>query len=169
MVVAVDLCWKDHYRTLNSRVATLHSSSQKLQGRPIHFYIFAGVGQDPVGLLCKQTTPSFLPSVLLPHFPNPHGLVLSQWPTLLVRIIATFLKVRRQSFSPGSNNSLCLDGGALKDLISRDAPRKDELLAEAENLYSIVLNERQVCDLELLLNGGFSPLEGFMNKEEYER
>ncbi|KAJ3052532.1 Sulfate adenylyltransferase [Rhizophlyctis rosea] len=59
-------------------------------------------------------------------------------------------------------------GGILKDLIVRDAPRKDQLVAEAENLFSIVLNERQVCDLELLLNGGFSPLEGFMNREEYE-
>ncbi|KAJ3034418.1 Sulfate adenylyltransferase [Rhizophlyctis rosea] len=59
-------------------------------------------------------------------------------------------------------------GGVLKDLIARDLPRKSELLAEADNLFSIVLNDRQVCDLELLLNGGFSPLEGFMNKEEYE-
>src|SRR5205814_3671563 len=27
---------------------------------------------------------------------------------------------------------------------------------------------RQVCDLELLLSGGFSPLRGFMNRAEYE-
>ncbi|KND00927.1 sulfate adenylyltransferase [Spizellomyces punctatus DAOM BR117] len=59
-------------------------------------------------------------------------------------------------------------GGSLKDLIARDLPRQAELLAEAEKLYSIVLNERQLCDLELLLNGGFSPLEGFMNKADYE-
>ena len=31
------------------------------------------------------------------------------------------------------------------------------------NLVSLTLNERQVCDLELLLNGGFSPLKGFLN------
>ncbi len=30
------------------------------------------------------------------------------------------------------------------------------------------LNQRQLCDLELLLNGGFSPLTGFMGKEDYE-
>ncbi|KAJ3281663.1 Sulfate adenylyltransferase [Borealophlyctis nickersoniae] len=58
-------------------------------------------------------------------------------------------------------------GRILKDLIARDAHKRDALLAEAETLYSIVLNERQVCDVELLLNGGFSPLEGFMTKEEY--
>ena len=35
------------------------------------------------------------------------------------------------------------------------------------NLVSIILNERQKCDLELLLNGAFNPLKGFMKKEEY--
>lgn len=51
-------------------------------------------------------------------------------------------------------------GGVLKDLIARDAPRHAELEAEAEQLPAIVLTERQLCDLELILNGGFSPLEG---------
>jgi ATP sulfurylase len=55
---------------------------------------------------------------------------------------------------------LKLVGGILKDLVARDAPRRAELLAEAETLPSIVLNERQLCDLELISNGGFSPLEG---------
>jgi hypothetical protein len=45
-------------------------------------------------------------------------------------------------------------------LIARDAPRRKELYAEAEKLPAIVLSERQLCDLELILNGGFSPLEG---------
>ena len=34
------------------------------------------------------------------------------------------------------------------------------VLREAESLPAIVLTERQLCDLELILNGGFSPLEG---------
>jgi sulfate adenylyltransferase len=45
-------------------------------------------------------------------------------------------------------------------LIARDAPRRKELYDEAEKLPAIVLSERQLCDLELILNGGFSPLEG---------
>ena len=29
--------------------------------------------------------------------------------------------------------------------------------------------QRQLCDLELIINGGFSPLEGFMNEKDYKR
>ena len=46
------------------------------------------------------------------------------------------------------------------DLLARDAPRHLELTAEAEKLPAVILTERQLCDLELILNGGFSPLEG---------
>lgn len=51
-------------------------------------------------------------------------------------------------------------GGVLKDLIARDAPRRHKLEQEAETLPAITLTERQLCDLELIMNGGFSPLEG---------
>ena len=51
-------------------------------------------------------------------------------------------------------------GGVLKDLLVRDAPRRAELAKEAESLPQLHLTERQLCDLELILNGGFSPLEG---------
>ena len=51
-------------------------------------------------------------------------------------------------------------GGVLKDLLARDVPRHDELSKEAENLPALVLTDRQLCDLELIMNGGFSPLEG---------
>lgn len=33
---------------------------------------------------------------------------------------------------------------------------------------SLALTQRQLCDLELLLNGGFSPLETFMSQADYE-
>jgi len=32
-----------------------------------------------------------------------------------------------------------------------------------------VVPQRQLCDLELIINGGFSPLEGFMNQADYDR
>lgn len=53
-------------------------------------------------------------------------------------------------------------GGVLKDLHARDAPRHEELSEIAEDLHAILLTERQLCDLELILNGGFSPLEGIL-------
>ncbi|PBP28455.1 ATP sulfurylase [Diplocarpon rosae] len=58
-------------------------------------------------------------------------------------------------------------GGQLKDLLARDLPRQSELDAEAGKLPAIVLSERQLCDLELILSGGFSPLEGFLNEKDY--
>lgn len=59
-------------------------------------------------------------------------------------------------------------GGFLNDLISRDKPISFELLSESTSLPSLTLNDRQLCDLELLLNGGFSPLDGFLNQKDYE-
>ncbi|KAF7727635.1 Sulfate adenylyltransferase [Apophysomyces ossiformis] len=58
-------------------------------------------------------------------------------------------------------------GGVLKDLYLRDSAKKEALQAEAVDLPSLVLTERQLCDLELILNGGFSPLEGFLNQSDY--
>jgi ATP sulfurylase len=72
----------------------------------------------------------------------------------MVGLLATLLRQTRQRLTS------CSTGGVLKDLIARDAPRRKELYDEAEKLPAIVLSERQLCDLELILNGGFSPLEG---------
>ena len=59
-------------------------------------------------------------------------------------------------------------GGILQDLIARDASKRDELLAEAATLKSINLTDRQLCDIELILNGGFSPLTGFNTEKDYQ-
>jgi ATP sulfurylase len=59
-------------------------------------------------------------------------------------------------------------GGVLKDLLARDLPRHAELSTEAETLPALLLSERQLCDLELLLNGGFSPLEGSSKKKNHK-
>lgn len=45
---------------------------------------------------------------------------------------------------------------------------KSQLIKESANYKSITLNGRQLCDLELLLNGGFYPLTGFLKKADYE-
>ena len=45
---------------------------------------------------------------------------------------------------------------------------REGLKKEAHHLSSWQLTERQFCDLELLLNGGFAPLIGFMGKKDYD-
>ena len=44
----------------------------------------------------------------------------------------------------------------------------DVLNKSAIKLSSITLTERQLCDLELILNGGFHPLNSFLNKKDYD-
>jgi len=43
-----------------------------------------------------------------------------------------------------------------------------ELKANSREWPSWNLSARQICDLELLLSGGFSPLTGFLNRNDYE-
>ncbi len=58
-------------------------------------------------------------------------------------------------------------GGELVDLfVSED--RAAELKQQSQHWASWNLTDRQVCDLELLMNGGFSPLRGFMNRADYD-
>jgi len=58
-------------------------------------------------------------------------------------------------------------GGALKDLYL-SGEEADSQKAKAKSLKSLDLSHRQFCDLELLLNGGFSPLEGFLTQTDYD-
>jgi sulfate adenylyltransferase len=50
--------------------------------------------------------------------------------------------------------------------VSADSARK--LKHEAAALPSWDLTARQVCDLELLMNGGFHPLKGFLGQADYD-
>jgi sulfate adenylyltransferase len=50
--------------------------------------------------------------------------------------------------------------------VSYDSAAK--LKCEAAELPSWDLTARQVCDLELLMNGGFSPLKGFLSQADYD-
>ncbi len=59
-------------------------------------------------------------------------------------------------------------GGKLVDLVV-DEKEREELLARAPKLSSIKITMRNLCDLELLATGGFSPLTTFMGKADYER
>ena len=42
-----------------------------------------------------------------------------------------------------------------------------DLKAEANNYPSLQLSNRHLCDLELIMNGGFNPINGYMSKSDY--
>src|SRR5438105_7070347 len=58
-------------------------------------------------------------------------------------------------------------GGALVDLVV-SPERAAELKVASTAWPSWDLTARQLCDLELLLNGGFSPLHGFLGQADYD-
>jgi sulfate adenylyltransferase len=58
-------------------------------------------------------------------------------------------------------------GGKLVDLYCPQ-DLADSLKKQSINYFSVDLTPRQLFDLELILNGGFSPLQGFMTQAEYE-
>ena len=59
-------------------------------------------------------------------------------------------------------------GGTLVNGIAH-AQRAAGLKTEALNLPSLDLDRAQLCDLELLLTGGFSPLTGYLGYADYQR
>lgn len=65
------------------------------------------------------------------------------------------------------NHLITPHGGRLVNLLM-DEERKNVLRDLSLHLPSITLSERQLCDLELLMNGAFSPLTGFMTHPDYE-
>ncbi len=59
-------------------------------------------------------------------------------------------------------------GGELKDLYL-GADEAEAARLAARDVVSWDLTPRQICDIELLLNGAFSPLTGFLGKADYDR
>ena len=56
-------------------------------------------------------------------------------------------------------------GGKLKELFIQDQNQREKLLSEIT--YEHECSERNACDVELLIVGAFSPLDGFMNQNDY--
>ncbi|NEP49941.1 MAG: sulfate adenylyltransferase, partial [Moorea sp. SIO3C2] len=58
-------------------------------------------------------------------------------------------------------------GGQLVNRVATPEQRQ-EFLEKAEFLPRVTLDKRAVSDLEMIAIGGFSPLTGFMAKEDYQ-
>ncbi|MBO0993775.1 sulfate adenylyltransferase [Bacillus sp. SD088] len=65
------------------------------------------------------------------------------------------------------SSTICPHGGIL---MNREVPdlEKKQALQKAETLPSLTISDWSLSDLELLANGGFSPLKGFMNQQDYQ-
>lgn len=74
----------------------------------------------------------------------------------------------RSALAPSAHDLLIVPhGGVLKDLYA--APAEAAALKQrSASLPGVDLSTRQLCDLELLLNGAFSPLEGFLRRRDYD-
>jgi sulfate adenylyltransferase len=57
-------------------------------------------------------------------------------------------------------------GGQLVDLMLKTQEEKDAAIAKCTS--ELQLTPRQLCDVELIVNGGFSPLTGFMDEKTYK-
>ncbi len=59
-------------------------------------------------------------------------------------------------------------GGVLKELYLSESAA-DEIKYQAKDFPSWDLTPRQICDLDLMMSGAFSPLDGFLGEADYNR
>ena len=71
----------------------------------------------------------------------------------------------KQKTKTDTNGLIPPYGGELKNLIIKDKNLKNDLISKAT--YEFECSERNACDVELLMVGAFSPLEGFMDENNY--
>jgi sulfate adenylyltransferase len=71
-------------------------------------------------------------------------------------------------YEPSAQQLIEPYGGDLVDLLVPEAER-ESIISRAALLPRLQLTQRNLCDLELLATGAFSPLKKFMGKEDYLR
>ena len=73
-----------------------------------------------------------------------------------------------QTHTATTSHLIAPHGGTLVNLLV-SPERAAEMKNESRDWKSWDLSGRQACDLEMLINGGFSPLTGFMKRADYDR
>jgi sulfate adenylyltransferase len=75
---------------------------------------------------------------------------------------------RENSMTKATTSLISPYGEQLVDLLAA-TEEAESLRSYANQLPSLQLSERSICDLELLATGAFSPLDRFMKKDDYHR
>lgn len=114
--------------------------------------------------ISKKTCPSN-PSVS--SFPLLEGIFENQPVSPFIVNLQKFSSTSKSPIIRGTDGYILPHGGKLVDRLVTEKTKKEELLESCEGNF-LDLSDRNACDVELLVNGGFSPLEGFMNKEVYD-
>jgi sulfate adenylyltransferase len=80
----------------------------------------------------------------------------------------SYLKEIRHFMTAKTAGLIAPYGDHLVDLLV-PAEGRNEIKSYASHLPSLQVSERIVCDLELMAAGGFSPLDRFMGRQDYQR
>jgi len=100
-------------------------------------------------------------------------LMVRGWSTAVTRSLEASRPALDSTGLPKANENIVQNhlnlpyGGELVNLVATPE-RASELHVKSRDWPSWELTDRQLCNLELLLNGGFSPLRGFMSRANYE-
>ncbi len=84
--------------------------------------------------------------------------------TLSIRLLGLLLAVKPRNMT---TDTIAPHGGKLIDRIAKGA-EKAEFLGKIDSLPRVRLDERATSDLVMIAIGGFSPIKGFMEIEDYE-
>ena len=110
-------------------------------------------GGAPLAYVCKSFGDVHTSVPVLPHESERAG--------RFVRLTNTECGIHTRVAQAGAPH-----GGKLVNRYVTDEAQRARLLAAVTRTH--VLTERQSCDVELLCNGGFSPLQGFMSQAEFD-
>jgi sulfate adenylyltransferase len=83
---------------------------------------------------------------------------MNQYPTTFTTTNSALFMAAKQVVHGG--------GSDLVDLMCKSDAEKEAAIAKAT--VELQATERQLCDVELIMNGGFSPITGFMDEATYD-
>jgi sulfate adenylyltransferase len=84
-----------------------------------------------------------------------------------LRAFVPISKVKLRQGAPALDHLISPHGSRLVDLLV-DRERAAEIREDSRDWLSVDLGPRQLCDLELLINGAYSPLDGYLGAADHQ-